>query len=152
MQTEIPVVKESVMRGRFGRFGLGVSVAAMVCVALGCAAASAQSAGGSPSAGGAAGDVFNPITRAANPGEPERFEYFEGLRFDEAIPSPEEFLGYPLGTHFTRHHEQTAYLEALDEASDRVTMERYGFTHQRRPLHIVTISSPANMARLDEIL
>lgn len=81
------------------------------------------------------------------------FDYFEGdLDFMDSIPHPEDFLGHAIGERFTRHHHQTRYLEALAAASDRVQIERYGFTHQRRPLHLVTISSPSNLDRLDEIL
>lgn len=74
------------------------------------------------------------------------------LRFDADVPSPEAFLGYAVGEHFTRHHDTVAYARALAEASDRVIYTPYGLTNQRRELGILTISSPANLARLDEIL
>lgn len=80
------------------------------------------------------------------------FDYFGGLDLDPAVPSPEEFLGYGPGEHFSRHHDVVRYLETLAESSDRVIIEQYGQTYQRRSLHILTISSPANLARLDEIL
>jgi len=80
------------------------------------------------------------------------FDYFGGLTFDPGVPSPASVLGYEIGEHFTRHADQTAYLKALAAASDRVKIERYGSSHQRRPLHLVTISSPENLERLDEIV
>jgi len=70
---------------------------------------------------------------------------------DPAVPSPAEFLGYPLGERFTHWSEIVRYLEALAGASDRVTMRTYGSTWEGRPLQLVAISSPSNIARLDEI-
>jgi len=82
-----------------------------------------------------------------------RFDYLDGgLRFDPAIPTPQQVLGYRIGEHFTRDHDQLRYLERLAATSPRVRLERYGESHQRRPLHLVTISAPANLERLDEIL
>ncbi len=77
---------------------------------------------------------------------------FGGLRFDSRLPSPLDFLGYEIGERFTAQSDAVAYLTALADASDRVLFEQYGATHERRPLHTLTISSPANLARLDEIL
>ncbi|MFC4728548.1 M14 family zinc carboxypeptidase [Coralloluteibacterium thermophilus] len=70
---------------------------------------------------------------------------------DPAIPSPEAFLGYPIGTHYTRHDRLVAYFEALAEASEAVAVERVGESYERRPLIAVTITSPRNHARLDAI-
>lgn len=66
------------------------------------------------------------------------------LRFDADVPSPEAFLGYAVGEHFTRHHDTVAYARAI--------YTPYGLTNQRRELGILTVSSPANLARLGEIL
>jgi len=90
----------------------------------------------------------------APPTEPEpiRFAYFEDATLDDAIPHPREIVGHDIGERFTRHAQQTRYFEALARASDRVILRRYGHTHQRRPLHIATIGSPENLARLDRIL
>lgn len=76
----------------------------------------------------------------------------DGLRFDPGVPSPLQFLGFEIGTHFTRPHDTVAYARALAAASDRATYTEYGRTHQRRELGILTISSPKNLARLDAIL
>jgi hypothetical protein len=70
---------------------------------------------------------------------------------DPAIPSPADFLGYPLGERFTHWPEIVRYLEALTLASDRVTMHSYGSTWEGRPLQLLAVSSPSNIARLDEI-
>jgi Zinc carboxypeptidase len=70
---------------------------------------------------------------------------------DPAVPSPDAFLGYPLGERFTHWSEIVRYLQALDGASERVTMQAYGSTYEGRPLELVAISSSENIARLDEL-
>ena len=75
----------------------------------------------------------------------------EAGTLDPAIPSPDQVLGYPLGSRFTPHYRILAYLDSLDRASDRVTMERYGATDEGRPLVLLTISDPQNLARRKEL-
>ncbi len=70
---------------------------------------------------------------------------------DPSVPSPAEFLGYPLGTRFTHHERILAYLRRLAEASPRVTMWQYGESYEGRPLSLVAISTPENLARLDAL-
>lgn len=71
--------------------------------------------------------------------------------FDPAIPTPEAFLGYPIGSHFTRHDQIIAYLKELDRLSDRVTFEEIGRSYEHRILANVIITSGANQARIGEI-
>jgi hypothetical protein len=80
------------------------------------------------------------------------YDYFGGLRLDDSVPKPVDTVGHEIGERFTRHHMLLQYLTTLAASSERVRIEQYGWTHQRRPLVKVTISSPANLARLDEIL
>lgn len=70
---------------------------------------------------------------------------------DPAVPSPAEFLGYPLGSRFTHHHRILEYLERLAEVSPRVATWRYGESYEGRPLTLVAISLSENVARLDEL-
>ncbi|RDY61007.1 M14 family zinc carboxypeptidase [Flagellimonas nanhaiensis] len=69
--------------------------------------------------------------------------------FDANVPSPEEFLGYPIGERHTRHDLIVAYLTKLAEVSDRASIYEYGRTHEDRKLVILTISSPTNMSNLE---
>ncbi len=71
--------------------------------------------------------------------------------FNESIPSPEEFLGYPIGSQHTRHDRIVAYLEKLAEMSDRALITRYGKTHEGRELVILTITSTNNLNNLESI-
>lgn len=74
------------------------------------------------------------------------------LRMDRSIASPSVFLGYELGTRFTRHHDMVRYAEYLASVSDRVQVEQYGWSTQGRKLIVVTVSSVENIDALDEIL
>ncbi|HET7275036.1 MAG TPA: M14 metallopeptidase family protein, partial [Longimicrobiaceae bacterium] len=69
-----------------------------------------------------------------------------------APPSPEEFLGYSLGEHFTGYESVQEYSEALAEASPLVEYVPYGVTPERRELFQLVIASPEHRARLPEIL
>jgi len=71
--------------------------------------------------------------------------------FDASIPSPEEFLGYPVGQQHTRHDRIVAYLTKLAEVSDRATIHHYGKTHEHRPLVILTVTSKENLSNLDNL-
>src|SRR5689334_20625833 len=51
---------------------------------------------------------------------------------DEKVPSPDAFLGYPLGTRFTHWDRIVAYLEQLAAASPRVKVWEYGRTYEGR--------------------
>jgi hypothetical protein len=58
-----------------------------------------------------------------------------------AQPTPDQFLGYPIGDRFTPHHRILAYFEELDRASDLVTVEKIGETYEGRPLVLAVLSS-----------
>ncbi|WP_339656915.1 M14 metallopeptidase family protein [uncultured Maribacter sp.] len=68
------------------------------------------------------------------------------------LKSPSEFLGYELGTQFTRHHEVVDYYQYLAEAEpQRMNLIEYGKTNERRPLLLATISTKENMQNLEKI-
>ena len=67
------------------------------------------------------------------------------------VQSPEAFLGYPLGSQFTYHHRIVAYYEHVAANSDRVTLQYYGQTNERRPLLVAYVTSPANHGQLEAI-
>jgi hypothetical protein len=71
--------------------------------------------------------------------------------FDPKVPTPEQFLGYPIGSHYTRHDEIVAYFKELARTSNRVHVEVIGKTYEERPLLIATITSPENYSRLESI-
>lgn len=78
--------------------------------------------------------------------------FFPGdSNFDDRIPSPEQFLGYPVGSQHTMHAHVVSYFKALAELSGRVTYQEIGKTYENRPLVILTVTSPENHGRLQSI-
>ncbi|WP_273276893.1 M14 family zinc carboxypeptidase [Maribacter polysiphoniae] len=68
------------------------------------------------------------------------------------LKSPSEFLGYELGTQFTRHHEVVDYYQYLAaNTPDRLQLLEYGKTNERRPLLLAIVTSVENMNNLDNI-
>jgi hypothetical protein len=80
-------------------------------------------------------------------------DYFLATKgpYDPTIPTPESFLGYPIGSHHTRHDQIVNYLQKLAELSDMATFEQYAETYEHRPLIILTISSSGNLDNLEQI-
>ena len=68
--------------------------------------------------------------------------------FDPSIPSPEAFLGYPIGEAHTRHDQINAYFTKLAERSNRASIATYGKTHEHRKLVMLTVSNPGNLQNL----
>lgn len=77
--------------------------------------------------------------------------YDADVSYDPAVPTPESFLGRQLGAAPVRHHELVEYITMVAEASDRLSVEVIGYSHERRPILFVVATSPENHARLDAI-
>ncbi len=71
--------------------------------------------------------------------------------FNSNIPSPEEFLGYAIGTHHTRHDKIVAYFERLAELSNRATIYTYGRTYGHRDLIMLTVTTPEHLNNIESI-
>src|ERR1051325_1512678 len=68
-----------------------------------------------------------------------------------AQPTPQEFLGYPIGERFTSYDRILEYFHELAKASPLVTIQQIGETYEQRPLVLATITSAKNRAALDQI-
>ncbi|WEK37835.1 MAG: M14 family metallopeptidase [Candidatus Pseudobacter hemicellulosilyticus] len=79
------------------------------------------------------------------------YYFSEGGPFDPKIPTPEKFLGYDIGSFYTRHDQLVAYLKELARVSDRVHLEVIGKTYENREQVILTITAPENYARIESI-
>ena len=77
--------------------------------------------------------------------------YADSISFNPEIPRPEEVIGHPLGHRIARNDLLVRYMEMLAEMSPRVSSEVIAYTHERRPIIGLTITSPENHARIDEI-
>jgi hypothetical protein len=78
--------------------------------------------------------------------------FFAGANLAQAQKkSPDEFLGYKLGSHFTPHQKVVDYVKYLASGEKNVRLIPYGKTYEGRELLAVVTSSQENLDRLDEI-
>ena len=77
--------------------------------------------------------------------------YAKYAPFDTAIPSPQDYLGYGVGDHHTRHDRIVGYLQTLAALSDRATIYDYGRTNEGRRLVILTVTTPENQGQIDQL-
>jgi len=71
----------------------------------------------------------------------------------QAVPTPREHFGFDIGADrkLANWDQLTAYFERLAEASPRVTVDTLGPSTIGQPFVMLTITSPANHARLEEL-
>lgn len=67
------------------------------------------------------------------------------------IQTPSEFLGYKLGSRFTRHHKVVDYFKYIAQHSNKVQFQAYGKTNELRTLAVAFVSSAANISNLESI-
>lgn len=67
------------------------------------------------------------------------------------LQSPSEFLGYKLGTEFSRHADVVSYFEHAAKNSNLVQYFDYGKTNERRRLTYAIISSEENLRNIETI-
>ncbi|MGK0385766.1 MAG: hypothetical protein ACI849_000371 [Patiriisocius sp.] len=67
------------------------------------------------------------------------------------LQSPSEFLGYEIGTQFTRHADVVNYFEHVAANSTMVNYDAYGKTNERRTLTYAVVSSAENITNVDQI-
>jgi hypothetical protein len=82
--------------------------------------------------------------------QPDYF-YPQAKNFNGQIPTPEQFLGYPIGSHHTRHDKVVEYFKTLDQLSDRVKLMEIGATYENRVQITAIITSPDNHSKIDDI-
>ncbi|HEY1017900.1 MAG TPA: M14 family metallopeptidase [Sediminibacterium sp.] len=72
--------------------------------------------------------------------------------FAQGLQSPEQYMGYKIGTRYTRHHKIVEYFRAVAQAKpDMVKLEKYGETNEGRELMLAFIASPENLQKLETI-
>ncbi len=72
-----------------------------------------------------------------------------GISFAQ-LKSPEEFLGYQIGSRYTPHFKVVNYFNHV-AANSNIKLEQYGETNEGRPLLLAFISSPENIKNLEAI-
>jgi hypothetical protein len=71
----------------------------------------------------------------------------------QTVPAPREHFGFEIGAdrRLANWDALTAYFERLAETSPRVTLDTLGLATAGSPFVMLTITSPENHARLDEL-
>jgi len=98
--------------------------------------------------------LFSVSGYAQNPAEAEAsMDYYlpQDVTYDSSIPTPEEVLGMAPGEWHVRHDQLVQYMRAVAEASDRVTLHKFGETYEDRPLVYLTVTSPTNHNNINQI-
>ncbi|MCE2997644.1 MAG: M14 metallopeptidase family protein [Cyclobacteriaceae bacterium] len=73
------------------------------------------------------------------------------VSLNPAIPTPQSVIGHQVGEWHITHDRLVNYMMALDKASDRVSLEVIGQSHEMRPILLLTITSPKNHQNLEAI-
>ena len=99
------------------------------------------------------GVAFAFTAAAQEPYEPAPLEelLIADVTYDANIPTPADVTGYEVGELIWPHELVIQYVRAVDAASDRMKVEQVSESHLGRPILAVYVSSPENLARLDEI-
>ena len=71
--------------------------------------------------------------------------------YNDKIPTPKEIIGHQIGEWHITHDKLVEYMKVLAKSSDRITLEDRGKTFEGRPLLLLTITSPSNHSRINEI-
>ena len=77
--------------------------------------------------------------------------YLPEVSYNQAVAKPEDVMGHRIGKWHVTHDKLVMVMREIARTSDRVTIEEIGKTHEDRPIVQLTITSPENHARMDEI-
>ncbi len=98
--------------------------------------------------------IFSPTADAqtgAQPPEP-RFDFYARGPYRENVPRPETITRFEAGDFHTNYATMERVIERIAQAApDRVRVTDIGETNEHRMMHLLAISSPENLRRLDGI-
>ena len=93
--------------------------------------------------------VAAPPTAAA---QRATFDFYGRGPYRADVPRPDALLGYGAGEQHTQYHFQQMVLDRLVAASaGRAQLEQIGVTEEGRTMRVVLVSSPENLARIDDV-
>ena len=82
----------------------------------------------------------------------EKFDFYARGEYRVAVPRPQSSLRFDVGDFHTTYAQMEKVIESIAAAApDRVKIFDIGLTNEHRMQHLIAISSPENIARLDEI-
>lgn len=81
-----------------------------------------------------------------------KFNFYTRSPYRENVPRPQQILRFDVGEFHTTYAQMEKVVEEIAKAApDRVKIFDIGETNEHRMQHIVAISAPENIARLNEI-
>ncbi|MDX6484484.1 MAG: hypothetical protein QOE95_2255, partial [Gaiellaceae bacterium] len=81
-----------------------------------------------------------------------RFDFYTRGPYRQQVPRPQTLLRYDVGDFHTNYAMMERVVQAIASAApDRVRVFDIGLTNEYRMQHVVAVSAPENIARLDEI-
>lgn len=105
--------------------------------------------------------VLSPVFTSAQPQLPPPttlkglsydVDFFKGAKHDPAVPTPDSILGFRVGDKAATHAQVEAVIKAIvAKAPGRTKLFEYATSHEGKKLYYLAISSPANIAKLDQI-
>ncbi|MEJ7701182.1 MAG: M14 family zinc carboxypeptidase [Pyrinomonadaceae bacterium] len=82
----------------------------------------------------------------------EKFDFYTRGTYRPEVPRPQSILRFDVGDFHTNYAQMEKVIEAIAKAApDRVKIFDIGETNEHRMQHLVAISSPENIARLEQI-
>jgi hypothetical protein len=75
----------------------------------------------------------------------------DNIDYDPSIPTPQSILGFEVGEWHVSHDKLVEYMHVLDNASDRISIEVTGETHEERKLLLLTITGAENHKNIEAI-
>src|SRR5690348_11642091 len=82
----------------------------------------------------------------------EKFDFYTRGDYRPNVPRPQSILRYDVGDFHTTFAQMEQAINAIAAAApDRVKIYDIGLTNEHRMQHLIAISSPENISRIDEI-
>jgi hypothetical protein len=82
----------------------------------------------------------------------EKFDFYTRGPYNERVPRPQTILRFDVGDFHTTYAQMEKVMEMIAAAApDRVRIYDIGLTNEHRMQHLIAISSPENIERIDQI-
>jgi hypothetical protein len=81
-----------------------------------------------------------------------KFDFYARGPYKESVPRPQAVTRFDVGAFHTNYATMERWLDRVAQAaSDRVRVTDIGETNEHRMMHVVVVTSPENLRRIDEI-
>jgi hypothetical protein len=75
----------------------------------------------------------------------------DNYTYNPQVPKPKDVLGFEVGEWHVGYDQLIRYFEKLAATSNRVKFEIIGYTYEKRPQVMLTITSPENIKNIDKL-